>query len=119
MATRDSYIPLTLGGCTITLQDIVILLGLLVDGVAVTGSTSLHWRDVCHSLLGFIPGDTVLNSQCLCLTWLSRSFPNLEPNADEQSIRRYAMAYILQLIGGFLFSGKSSNKMHLMFLPLI
>ena len=119
MATRDSYIPLTSGGCTITLQDIVIILGLLIDGVAVTGNTSLHWRDVCHSLLGLIPGDTDLNRQCLCLTWLSQSFPNLEPDADEESIRQYARAYILQLIGGFLFSGKSSNKVHLMFLPLL
>ena len=39
-------------------------------------------------------------------------------DADEESIQRYAMAYILQVIRGFLFSGKSSDKMHLMFLPL-
>ena len=107
------------GECTITLQDIVILLGLLVDGVAVTGSTSLHWRDVYHSLLGLILGDTDLDGQHLYLTRLSRSFPSLALDADEEFILRYARAYILQLIGGFLFSGKSSDKMHLMFLPFL
>ncbi|KAL6342689.1 hypothetical protein AAG906_013095 [Vitis piasezkii] len=38
---------------------------------------------------------------------------------DEKSIPRYTRTYILQLIGGFLFSGKSSDKVHLMFLPLL
>ena len=38
---------------------------------------------------------------------------------DEKSIQRYTRAYILQLIGGFLFLGKSSDKVHLMFLPLL
>ena len=103
----------------ITLQDIVILLGFPVDGVVVTSNTSLHWRDVCHSLLGLIPRDTDLDGQCLYLIWLSRSFPSLAPNADEESTQRYARAYILQLIGGFLFSGKSNDKVHLMFLPLL
>ena len=40
-------------------------------------------------------------------------------DVDEESIRQYARAYILQLIGGFLFSGNSSDKVHLMFLPLL
>ena len=40
-------------------------------------------------------------------------------DADEESIRRYARAYILQIIGGFLFSGKSSDKVHIMFLLLL
>ena len=90
-----------------------------VDGVAVSGSTSQHLRDVCHSLLGLIPRETYLDGQRLYLTWLSQSFPSLALDADEESIQRYARVYILQLIRGFLFSGKSSDKVHLMFLPLI
>ena len=84
------------------LQDIVILLGLTIDGIEVTGSTSLLWRDVYHSLLGLTPWDAELDGQCLYLTWSSRSFPSLAFDADEESIRRYARAYILQLIRGFL-----------------
>ena len=103
----------------ITLQDIAMLIGLPVDGDVVTGSTCLDWRRVCYSLLGLTPGDTDIDGQRLHLTWLSQSFPTLAPDADEESIQRYTRAYILQLIGGFLFSGKSSDKVHLMFLPLL
>ncbi|RVW94916.1 Serine/threonine-protein phosphatase 7 long form-like [Vitis vinifera] len=65
------------------------------------------------------PGDTDIDGQRLHLTWLSQSFHTLAPDADEESIQRYTRAYILQLIGGFLFSGKSSDKVHLMFLSLL
>ncbi|RVW25042.1 Serine/threonine-protein phosphatase 7 long form-like [Vitis vinifera] len=107
------------GECTITLQDIAMLIGLPVDGDVVTGSTCLDWRRVCYSLLGLTPGDTDIDGQRLHLTWLSQSFLTLAPDADEESIQRYTRAYILQLIGGFLFSGKSSDKVHFMFLPLL
>ena len=40
-------------------------------------------------------------------------------DANEESIQRYVRAYFLQLIGGFLFSEKSSDKVHLMFFPLL
>ena len=103
----------------ITLQDIAMLIGLPVDGDVVTGSTCLDWRHVCYSLLGLTFRDIDIDGQCLHLSWLSQSFPTLAPDADEESIKRYTRAYILQLIGGFLFSGKSSDKVQLMFLPLL
>ncbi|KAL6339402.1 hypothetical protein AAG906_032934 [Vitis piasezkii] len=117
LETHTFHLPQ--GECTITLQDIAMLIGLPVDGDVVTGSTCLDWRRVCYSLLGLTPGDTDIDGQRLHLTWLSQSFPTLAPDADEESIQRYTRAYILQLIGGFLFSGKSSDKVHLMFLPFL
>ena len=117
LETHIFYLPQ--GECTITLQDIAMLIGLLIDGDVVTSSTCLDWRRVCYSLLGLTLGDTDIDGQHLHLTWLSQSFPTLAPDADEESIQCYTRAYILQLIGGFLFSGKSSDKVHLMFLSLL
>ncbi|KAK5812992.1 hypothetical protein PVK06_028438 [Gossypium arboreum] len=42
--------------CTITLEDVELQLGLLVDGYAITGSAySADWGAICYELLGAIP----------------------------------------------------------------
>ena len=84
LETHIFYLPQ--GECTITLQDIAMLIGLPVDVDVVTGSICLDWRHVCYSLLGLIPGDTDIDGQRLHLTWLSQSFPTLVADADEESI---------------------------------
>jgi len=43
------------GVCTITLQDVSVLLGLRVDGAPLIGPTNLDWADLCEELLGVRP----------------------------------------------------------------
>ncbi|TYJ97697.1 serine/threonine-protein phosphatase 7 long form-like protein [Cucumis melo var. makuwa] len=46
-------------------------------------------------------------------------FKELPPDADIVSVQRYARAYIMQLIGGFLFAHKSNTLVHCMFLQFL
>ena len=43
------------GEVNITLQDVEVILGLPVDGDAITGSTQKTWTEVCQVFLGFQP----------------------------------------------------------------
>ncbi|XP_022152174.1 uncharacterized protein LOC111019957 isoform X2 [Momordica charantia] len=105
------------GECTITLQDVAIQFGLPVDGEPVTGSLQHDWATICEDLLGVRP--TQLKGSRLSLPWLASQFTKLPVEADEVMIKRYTRAYIMQLIGGFLFADKSNTLVHLMFLPLL
>ncbi|XP_038881612.1 serine/threonine-protein phosphatase 7 long form homolog [Benincasa hispida] len=95
------------GECTITLQDVAIQFGLRVDGQPLTGSLQYDWKNICEELLGVLPDD--LKGSRSSILWLASQFPELPPDADDINVRRYARAYIMQLIGGFLFADKSNN----------
>ncbi|XP_038885843.1 serine/threonine-protein phosphatase 7 long form homolog [Benincasa hispida] len=64
-------------------------------------------------------GEYDLKGSRLSIMWLASQFPELPLDANDISVRRYARAYIMQLIGGLLFTDKSSTLVHLMLLPLL
>ena len=70
-------------------------------------------------LLSVVPPANKIKGSRLNLTWLASQFPRLDDDAEEEIMIRYARAYILQLMGGSLFSDKSGSLVHLMFLPLL
>ena len=43
------------GEVSITLQDVEVLIGLPIDGDAITGSTQKTWTEVCQDFFGFQP----------------------------------------------------------------
>ncbi|KAA0061950.1 serine/threonine-protein phosphatase 7 long form-like protein [Cucumis melo var. makuwa] len=81
----------------------------------------------------FVPDvlDVILSSSAkVCIGYgdgkpLTRSlrynwkFEELPPDADIVSVQRYTRAYIMQLIGGFLFADKSNTLVYCMFLQFI
>ncbi|MFQ6638827.1 hypothetical protein Gotur_016213, partial [Gossypium turneri] len=85
---------LSCGECTIILEDVQLQLGLSVDGSALTGSVqSADWGAVCYDLLGAIL-DNIYGVERI----------------------RYARAYILEMIGGYLMPDLSRNLVHLRWL---
>ncbi|MFQ6660223.1 hypothetical protein Gotur_028821, partial [Gossypium turneri] len=48
--------------------------------------------------------------------WLRDTFPDLDDDSTELERIRYAQAYILQLIGGYLMPNLSQNLVHLRWL---
>ncbi|RVW45715.1 Serine/threonine-protein phosphatase 7 long form-like [Vitis vinifera] len=94
----DAMKPISIGECTITLHDVSIILSLPIDGVAVSGSTCLDWREVCATLLGVVLEERDIFGQRLHLTWLIEHFPSLSLDANVESVRYYVRAFILQLI---------------------
>uniref|UniRef100_A0A9I9D3T2 Aminotransferase-like plant mobile domain-containing protein n=1 Tax=Cucumis melo TaxID=3656 RepID=A0A9I9D3T2_CUCME len=91
--------------CTITLQDVEVLVGLPADGELVIGQ--MH---VCQELLGVIPPPEQIRGQRLSLTWLGQSFMNC---------LTMPMGKLSHLMGGSIFADKSTRYVHLMFLPFL
>ena len=63
------------GECMITLHDMEVLIGLPIDGDAVTGPTNMNWRHICDELLGQVPVD--LNGSMVKLSWLRQQFDEI------------------------------------------
>ncbi|XP_016700015.1 serine/threonine-protein phosphatase 7 long form homolog [Gossypium hirsutum] len=103
------------GECTITLEDMQLQLGLLVDGYPVTGSTqSADWGAICYVLLGAILDN--INEVWIEMRWLRDTFLDLDNDLIELERIRYAQAYILEMIEGYLMPDLSGNRVHLRWL---
>ncbi|KAG9450284.1 hypothetical protein H6P81_010249 [Aristolochia fimbriata] len=95
------------GEMTITLEDVAVLLGLRVDGDAVTGSTRGDWMELAGVFLGveLLPGS--FQGSRLSLSWLRGQFSFCADNATELVIQQHACAYLLHLVGATIFSDGS------------
>jgi len=111
---------LPVGECTITLQDVEVLLGLPVEGRPVTCATRhIIWIDLCARLLGKVPPPGKIRGGRLKSSWLRNEFNIIPADADQATLDQYARAYILMLITGCLFSDHSGSLVHLAFLALL
>ena len=102
---------LTIGEATITLQDVVVILGLPIDGHLVTGHGHLVFE-----LLRVFPENprdptktNIITGSSLKLTLPREHFNVLGVDADDVNIERHARAYILYFFGCILFPDKSRD----------
>ncbi|KAG9442052.1 hypothetical protein H6P81_017906 [Aristolochia fimbriata] len=106
------------GEMTITLEDVGILLGLRVDGDAVTGSTRGDWMELARVLLGVELPPGSFQGGRLSLSWLRGQFSLCPDNATELVIQQHAHAYLLHLVGATIFSDGSARGVHMAYLTL-
>ncbi|KAK5770865.1 hypothetical protein PVK06_047022 [Gossypium arboreum] len=116
--THTFHLPC--GECTVTLEDVALQFGLLIDGDAVTGvSTIAEPAALCYSLLGASSGDAESTFSELKFTWLKANFQHLSDNATEEELVCAARAYIMHIIGGVLMPNSNNNRVHIQYLPLL
>ncbi|XP_072072133.1 serine/threonine-protein phosphatase 7 long form homolog [Arachis hypogaea] len=124
--THTFHMPF--GECTITLQDVAYQLGLPVDGDYVSGClTDFHlyieggrpaWQWF-HELLSVLPPENQVQKFAVNCTWFQETFAECPDGADEETVRRFARAYIMMLLGTQLFADKSGNRIHIRWLPYV
>ncbi|XP_057452312.1 protein MAIN-LIKE 2-like [Lotus japonicus] len=111
---------MSFGECTITLQDVVVQLGLNIDGQPVTGVTWCDWSDHVIRALGVIPPQRDIRGSCLNLRWLNERFNFQELGALESEEAQFAArALILHLIVTFLLPEHTGSFGPLRYLLLI
>ncbi|PNX70831.1 serine/threonine-protein phosphatase, partial [Trifolium pratense] len=105
------------GECTITLQDVNMLLDLQISGQAVTGRNVSIWEEFPR-LLGVAAPD---NSHGFCVktSWLQQHLRAMPPNPTQEQIMQNLRMYLLYFLGKFLIPDKSGDRIHTMYLPLL
>ncbi|KAH1253962.1 Serine/threonine-protein phosphatase 7 long form [Glycine max] len=100
------------GECTITLQDVSVLLGLRVDGAPLIGQTNLDWAE--------LPQEGELQGSVIKLSWLAHHFSEINiHDGNVEHLQRFTCAWILKFIGSVLFVDKSSSKVSLRYLQFL
>jgi hypothetical protein len=107
------------GECTITLEDVSMLLHLKINGQAVTGSTSndvlpnyAHW-------LGCGVEDMHLDGNTIHLKWLRERIATIPEIPTDEELHIYFRLYLLHFIGSFLMPESSSSRVSVRYLPLL
>ena len=115
--THTFHVPV--GEMTITLHDVVIILGLRINRLAVIGTRVLDVAELCGELLGVTPPADAPRGSAISILWLCDQLSTPAPDADEVALERSARGFILELMGSFLFADKKGVHVHLCFLPLL
>nr|KYP69594.1 Serine/threonine protein phosphatase 7 long form isogeny [Cajanus cajan] len=116
--THTFHMPF--GECTITLEDVAMLLGLKISGAPITGYATMDWAALVQRLLGMTPPESVLVGGRLRMSWIDRHFSDVSEHVHSQEqLERYTRAFILRMIGGYLLTDHSSSFVSLRYLALL
>ncbi|XP_020989695.1 protein MAIN-LIKE 1-like [Arachis duranensis] len=104
-----------------TLEDVAVILGLLINGLPVTGVTISSFKGLKAECLHQFEV-ALRKSDCrgsfIKLTWI-RDLKECLQLIGKNSIQRYVKCHIMSLFGTILFGDKSGASVHWKFLPLL
>ena len=121
--THSFHLPC--GEVSITLQDVAMILGLPLEGNAVTGMIqSDGWRDMVQAQVGIRPpeppeGVKDRKTSGVSSAWLKENFNHCPQGAPQELVERHARVWVWHLFGGFLFPDGSGNTISWMVLPIL
>jgi hypothetical protein len=110
------------GEMTVTLQDVEVILGLPVEGEAVTGSSDLKdIEQLCTRLLGKAPSknNNDLQGQKVTMKWLGQFDGQIEEGDGEEVVKQKARGFLLSMLGGTIFVDHTGTLVNLCWLPLL
>nr|XP_029149944.1 serine/threonine-protein phosphatase 7 long form homolog [Arachis hypogaea] len=110
--THTFHLPI--GECTVTLEDVVVILGLPTNGLPVTGMTLSSFEALegeCFHQFGVAPRKADCRGSGIKLTWL-RNLKERIQLTDENSMQRYVKCHIMLLLGTILLGDKSGASVH-------
>ncbi|XP_058788007.1 protein MAIN-LIKE 1-like [Vicia villosa] len=118
--THTFHLPT--GECTITLEDVHMLLGLLVDGKAINGCV-MQANSLCFQAIGIglIEGQVGARGQGINLKRLRLYYDQfwLDDASPQETILQKTRCYLLLLIGNVLFPDSTGNTVNFMYLRLL
>jgi hypothetical protein len=116
--THTFHLPT--GEATVTLEDVHMLMGLHINGLAVNGRTNLNYT-IVQDLLGVELPETATRGQFIKITWLKEIYLafHLDENSSIEQFHQKTRIYILLLFACLLFPDTNGNTIHLMYLPLL
>ncbi|XP_063950114.1 serine/threonine-protein phosphatase 7 long form homolog [Daucus carota subsp. sativus] len=120
--THSFHLPI--GECTITLQDVGVLIGLPIDGHPVMCPSSpppgQTWMSTIGQIFGQVPPPNVFNNARIRLTWFEGLTPPvLRDDAGVEEVRLLARCYLIQLLGGSMFTDNSGGAIHSMWVHFL
>jgi hypothetical protein len=107
----------------VLLKDVGLILGLRLDGPAVTGTVGpQNWKDLVEEVTGHRPPDPEEGRKekktlGVSSAWLRQRFNRCPPYAPDAVMERYAKVWLWHMVSQFLFPDASGNTVSWMVLP--
>lgn len=121
--THSFHLPC--GEATITMQDMAMILGLPLEGNAVTAIIQTDgWKDMVEALIRVrppTPSDGVKDRKTSRVSsgWLRQHFNHCPAGAELTVVERHAYVWLWHLFGGFFCPYGSGNTVSWMILPIL